>query len=126
MFGSLVLTGCASPAGVEVKNMTGQTLRVEYLTVNGDGSTKVYSTGVVASESLVTYKVDQAGGNGVRIRFSLPEAPQDESTALLLKLPDSQTRYYDLRYASGRLVAREQKKWRSESATASDKSGSSK
>lgn len=101
------LAGCASPAGVEVVNQTGQVINVEYLSVAGDGSTHAYSTGVVSKNGAVFYKVDASQGNGAKIRFSLPEAPMDEASAVTLKLPDERTRYFDLEYRSGKLIARE-------------------
>lgn len=104
------LGGCANPPGIEISNSSGRALKVEYLGVRGDGSTELYSSGTVADGSLVTYKVEQQGTHGARIRFSLPEAPEDESSIVQLKLPDQKTRYYDLVYISGRLVAREQSK----------------
>lgn len=105
--------GCAMPPGVDVTNKTGEVLNVEYMVVKGDGSTTTYSKGVVSKGSNVTYKVDVSGSDGVRVRFSLPDAPVDDATSVLLKVPNNQTRYYDLEYISGRLVAREFKTTRS-------------
>ncbi len=107
-----VLGGCASPPGVEVTNSSGRTLKVEYLGVRSDGTTELFSSGAFADGSTVTYKVEQSGTYGARVRFSLPEAPEDESSLVQLKLSDSKTRYYDLVYLSGRLLAREMQKGR--------------
>lgn len=118
----VTLGGCVSPRGVEVANNTGRTVKVEYMTVKGDGTTTVYSEGIVSAGSNVTYKVEEEGTNGVRVRFSLPEAPEDSGSQVIMKMPDKQTRYFNLEYISGRLIAREQKKWRSDNQT--EKSGS--
>ena len=111
---SAFLGGCVAPRGVDVNNNTGRTIKVEYMTVKADGSTQIYSEGMVSAASNVTYKVEEEGSNGVRIKFSLPEAPEDPGSQVILKMPENQTRYYNLEYISGRLVAREQKKWRNE------------
>lgn len=105
-----LLSGCAHPPGVDVMNKTGQTLNVEYMSVTSDGSAQTYSRGVVSNESNVLYRVDQTDNDGVRIRFSLPNAPEADGTFIVLNPPKNQTKYYDLEYTAGRLVARERKK----------------
>ena len=116
-----VLGGCSTPPGVEVTNKTGQTLRVEYLGVKADGSTQVYSTGVFANNSNLHYKVEQEGTFGNQVRFSIPDAPLDDGSSVLLKLSEKSTRYYDLEYLSGRLYARELRKSRIDSGVKPDK-----
>lgn len=107
---AFVLGGCASPPGIEVTNSSGRTLKVEYLGVRGDGTTELFSSGSFANGSTATYKVEQEGTHGARVRFSLPDAPEDDASLVQLKLSDDKTRYYDIVYISGRLLAREMKK----------------
>lgn len=104
------LTGCVTPPGVDVINNTGRTINVEYMVVAADGSLQTYSKGVVSRNANVTFKVDQTDSNGARIRFALPDVPQEDGNFVQLNVPEGQTKYYDLEYAGGRLVARERKK----------------
>ncbi|MBX3385752.1 MAG: hypothetical protein KF768_04195 [Phycisphaeraceae bacterium] len=110
LIASALFGGCTTPPGVDVMNNTGRTLNVEYMVVTADGSSQTYSRGVVSRNANVTFKVDQTDTNGARIRFSLPEAPDEPGNYVQLNLPEGQTKYYDLEYAGGRIVARERKK----------------
>lgn len=106
----MLLGGCETPAGIEARNNTGRTLKVEYISVSNVGDTRVHGEGVVAKDSTITYKIDQRDNPGNRVRFSVPELPMDEMTMVEVALPEKTTRVFDLRYSGGRLTAREEKK----------------
>jgi len=115
LLGAAALTGCGSTAhGFDVLNKTGQTLTVEYLDVANDGTTKVYSTSVLAKDSEFANKVvsDELQA-GKRVRFSLPDDPLIEGHSVTLAIRDEgRTRSYDLKVVNGRLIASELKKGR--------------
>ena len=106
----VALQGCTTPAGVEVRNMTGRTLKAEYLTVANEGAREAHGEAIVSRDSTFSYKVDQRDHPGNRVRFSVPDLPMDDMTTVEIALPEKTTRVYDLRYEGGHLVARQIKK----------------
>ena len=70
---AIIASGCANAPGVEITNQTGQTIGVTYLDVAPDGSTKIYSSSILAKGGTLTNQADNdQRGFGKRVRFSLP------------------------------------------------------
>jgi hypothetical protein len=115
---ALGLTGCVTPDnyGVDVLNKTGQLVEVTFLNVSSDGTTKPYSSTMLAKNGTCTAKVThEEQGFGKRVRFSIPDRAADDPTSHVeLKLSDERIRDYDLVIVNGRLVAREHTKGRPE------------
>jgi hypothetical protein len=115
------MSGCmnSNTYGVDIQNKTGQNLRVEYLQVGSDGTTKVYSTGHLAPKGGFTNREPAPEqGFGKRVRFSLPDRPPEDAGAHVeLKLSEEKARYYDLVVTNGRLMAKEYVKGRTPTAS---------
>jgi len=107
---ALIASGCANAPGVEITNQTGQTIGVTYLDVAPDGSTKIYSSSILAKGGTLTNQADNdQRGFGKRVRFSLPDrTPDDTAGSVELKLSDAAIRTYELKVINGRLVAQEE------------------
>ncbi|MFN7021389.1 MAG: hypothetical protein ACK4WH_08700 [Phycisphaerales bacterium] len=105
--------------GVDIQNRTGQEVLVEFLDVGSDGSARVYSSARLPSKGTFSNRVSYAEhGYGKRVRFSLPDRPAEDLGAKVeLKLPEEQSRYYDLKLKNGRLMAEEYPKGREPTAS---------
>jgi hypothetical protein len=106
---ALGLGGCQS-YGLDVRNDTGQILKVELMDISPTGSASVMGSSVLPKYAAFTHKLDDSTyGNGRRVRFLLPETSPDEADLgqVELKVPEARTRYYNLEVVNGRLVARE-------------------
>ena len=114
----LPLAACISH-GVEMVNKTGKTLTVEYVHLKNDGSlTAPYSTAIlVPGGQLKHHPPAEAGFAGERIRLVVAEAPDVQGHSILLHMPDTKTRDFDVEYNAGRLYIREYKKGRDWSQT---------
>ncbi len=114
----LPLVACTSH-GVEMVNKTGRTLTVECLHVQKDGAlTAPYATSVLVPEGQI--KLHPAGGDGFageRVRVLVADAPETPGHSILLHIPSTKTRDFDVEYIAGRLYIREFKKGRDWSET---------
>ena len=109
LLAALILPCCASGVhGVEVHNQTDRIVRVELLQLRNNGEMSVYSTQTLAPGGEFKNKVDSDERRaGMRVRFTLADAQPSDPNRILLNLPDSKDREYDLVLVGDRLSAKE-------------------
>jgi hypothetical protein len=109
---SVLLGGCASGVhGVEINNNTDRIVRVELLQLRKTGEMTVYSTQMLGPGGAFKNKVDSEERRpGMRVRMMLEGQQVGDANWIMLNLPDSRDRVYDLMLVSNRLTAREQTK----------------
>lgn len=110
---SALLTGCSIGGvhGVEVNNATDRIVRVELLQLRKTGEMTVYSTQILGPGGAFKNKVDSEERRpGMRVRMMLEGQSVEDANWIMLNLPDSRDRVYDLMLVGNRLSAREQSK----------------
>lgn len=107
-----LVPACASGVhGVEINNNTDRIVRVELLQLRKTGEMTVYSTQMLGPHGEFKNKVDSEERRpGMRVRVMLADQKVEDANWILLNLPDSRDRAYDLTLAGNRLSAREQTK----------------
>ena len=107
-----LLPGCAgSVHGVEINNTTDRIVRVELLQLRKTGEMTVYSTQMLGPGGDFKNKVEADERRpGMRVRVMLADQKVEDANWILLNLPDSRDRAYDLTLSGNRLSAREQTK----------------
>ena len=107
-----LLPACAGGVhGVEINNTTDRIVRVELLQLRKTGEMTVYSTQMLGPHGEFKNKVDSEERRpGMRVRVMLADQKVEDANWILLNLPDSRDRVYDLTLAGNRLSAREQTK----------------
>lgn len=116
---ALVLASCAPNYGVDVYNDTDRIVNVEMLTLDPGGTMTVYSTARLNRGGTFINRMDEAPrGQTMRARFTLEGQTVADENWVMLNLPDSKTRFYQLELApDGRLKAVTQKPNRPERET---------
>jgi hypothetical protein len=110
---SALLGGCSigSVHGVEINNTTDRIVRVELLQLRKTGEMTVYSTQMLGPGGAFKNKVDsEERRSGMRVRMMLEGQTVGDANWVMLNLPDSRDRVYDLTLVGNRLSAREQSK----------------
>ncbi len=110
----VLLGGCASGVhGVEINNTTDRIVRIELLQLRKTGEMTVYSTQMLGPGGEFKNKVDSEERRpGMRVRMMLEGQQVGDANWIMLNLPDSRDRVYDLALIGNRLSAREQTKAR--------------
>lgn len=107
---ALGLGACSATHGVEVYNDTGQVVRAELLTVNARGESNTYSKAIVNRNAMFENRMyETVSGQLMRARFTLADQTVDDGNWVMLNLPETSTRSYNLRLDGGRLRAEESK-----------------
>ncbi len=108
---ALALTACAPNYGVDVYNATDRIVNVEMLTLDPGGTMTVYSTATLNRGGTFINRMDDAPrGQTMRARFVLDGERLENENWVMLNLPTSQTRFYQLELGTdGRLKAVAQK-----------------
>lgn len=106
----LVAAGCAPTYGVDVYNATDKIVNVELLTLDPEGTMTVYSTGTINKEGTFINRMDKSPrGQTMRARFMIDGQKLEDENWVMLNLPTTQTRFFQLELADGRLKAVPQK-----------------
>lgn len=108
------MPSCASGIhGVGVTNQTDRIVRVELLQLRKDGEMTVYSTQTIGPGGEFKHMVDEDERRpGMRARFTLVDQKVADGNWVMLNLPTSRDRAYDLWLVGSRLSAKEQTKTR--------------
>ena len=106
--------GCASDVhGVEVNNQTDRIVRAELLQLRKDGEMHAYSIQTIAPEAEFKHKVaGEDRKRGMRVRFTLAAQTVADGNWVMLNLPDTRDRIYDLVLVGNHLSARDATKAR--------------
>jgi len=108
-----LLGGCSigSVHGVEINNATDRIVRIELLQLRKTGEMTVYSTQMLGPGGAFKNKVDsEERRSGMRVRMMLEGQSVGDANWVMLNLPATSDRVYDLALIGNRLSAREQSK----------------
>ena len=107
LFG-LIAPGCETIHGVVVTNKTDRTVKAELLQLRNDGEMTSYATQTLVAGGEYHHKMDSEEHRpGMRVRFRLADQAIEDGNWVMLNVPDSKDRTYDLFLTSGRLTAKE-------------------
>ena len=106
------VAGCGGAIhGVVVTNQTDRIVRAELLQLRKDGEMTVYSTQTLGIGAEFKHKVEaEERRPGMRVRFTLEDQRPTDGNWVMLNLPDSRDRVYDLMLLGTHLSAKEQTK----------------
>lgn len=106
----LLLAGCAnfSTRGVSVENATDQIVKVEFLQLNKQGEMVTTGTQILSPGGAFQHKIDdEERTRGSRIRFMLDSQTLSDANWVMLNLPATRDRAYELKMVNNRLTARD-------------------
>ncbi len=102
-------SGCASGLyGVSVTNKTDQLIRAEFVQVDNFGAVTSNGFQTISPSGEFRHKIDdEERTRGQRVRFTVADQSVTDGNWVMLNLPATRDRLYELQIVNGRLTARE-------------------